>query len=108
VSTAAAHPDRHAGEAGSNRWLVLVIVCLPQFMVVLDATVVNVALPSIQTDLGFSAANLQWVINAYMLVFGGFLVLGGRAGERGRSGSPRSPLRCSPRSSSSSAARRRR
>ena len=57
------------------------IVCLAQFMVVLDATVVNVALPSIQADLGFSAANLQWVINGYTLVFGGFLLLGGRAGD---------------------------
>ena len=57
------------------------IVCLAQFMVVLDATVVNVALPSIQADLGFSAADLQWVINAYTLVFGGFLLLGGRAGD---------------------------
>jgi EmrB/QacA subfamily drug resistance transporter len=65
----------------TNRWLVLVIVCLAQFMVVLDATVVNVALPSIQTDLGFSAANLQWVINGYTLTFGGFLLLGGRAGD---------------------------
>jgi EmrB/QacA subfamily drug resistance transporter len=68
-----------AGE--TNRWLVLVIVCLAQFMVILDATVVNVALPSIQADLGFSAADLQWVINAYTLVFGGFLLLGGRAGD---------------------------
>jgi MFS family permease len=58
--------------AGTNRWLVLVIVCLAQFMVVLDATVVNVALPSIQRGLGFSQADLQWVINAYTLVFGGF------------------------------------
>jgi EmrB/QacA subfamily drug resistance transporter len=66
---------------GTNRWLVLVIVCLAQFMVILDATVVNVALPSIQADLGFSAADLQWVINAYTLVFGGFLLLGGRAGD---------------------------
>ena len=65
----------------TNRWLVLVIVCLAQFMVVLDATVVNVALPSIQADLGFSAANLQWVINSYTLIFGGFLLLGGRAGD---------------------------
>jgi EmrB/QacA subfamily drug resistance transporter len=65
----------------TNRWLVLVIVCLAQFMVVLDATVVNVALPSIQADLGFSEANLQWVINGYTLVFGGFLLLGGRAGD---------------------------
>jgi EmrB/QacA subfamily drug resistance transporter len=65
----------------ANRWLVLVIVCLAQFMVILDATVVNVALPSIQEDLGFSAANLQWVINGYTLIFGGFLLLGGRAGD---------------------------
>jgi MFS family permease len=50
-------------------------------MVILDATVVNVALPSIQRDLGFSASSLQWVINAYTLVFGGFLLLGGRAGD---------------------------
>ena len=60
---------------------MLVIVCLAQFMVVLDATVVNVALPSIQSDLQFSAADLQWVINSYTLVFGGFLLLGGRAGD---------------------------
>ena len=66
---------------GTNPWLVLVLVCTAQFMVILDATVVNVALPSIQADLGFSAADLQWVINAYTLVFGGFLLLGGRAGD---------------------------
>jgi EmrB/QacA subfamily drug resistance transporter len=80
VSLAASErPHEPAGEA--SRWLVLVIVCLAQFMVILDATVVNVALPSIQRDLGFSAANLQWVINGYTLVFGGFLLLGGRAGD---------------------------
>jgi EmrB/QacA subfamily drug resistance transporter len=65
----------------SNRWLILVIACLAQFMVVLDATVVNVALPSIQKGLDFSPSNLQWVVNAYTLVFGGFLLLGGRAGD---------------------------
>jgi EmrB/QacA subfamily drug resistance transporter len=59
----------------------LVLICLAQFMVVLDATIVNVALPSIQKDLGLSEANLQWIINAYTLVFGGFLLLGGRAGD---------------------------
>jgi EmrB/QacA subfamily drug resistance transporter len=64
-----------------NRWLVLVIVCVAQFMVVLDATVVNVALPSIQKDLGFSYASLQWIVNAYTLFFGGFLLLGGRASD---------------------------
>ncbi len=65
----------------SNRWLVLVIACLAQFMVVLDATVVNVALPSIQRGLHFSASNLAWVVNAYTLIFGGFLMLGGRAAD---------------------------
>src|SRR4051794_35671525 len=67
--------------APANRWVVLVLVCFAQFMVVLDATVVNVALPSIQQDLGLSEANLQWIINAYTLVFGGFLLLAGRAGD---------------------------
>jgi EmrB/QacA subfamily drug resistance transporter len=65
----------------TNPWVVLVLVCLAQFMVVLDATVVNVALPSIQKDLHMSEANLQWIVNAYTLVFGGFLLLGGRAGD---------------------------
>ena len=64
-----------------NRWLVLAIVCVAQFMVVLDATVVNVALPSIQKDLDFTVAVLQWIVNAYTLVFGGFLLLGGRASD---------------------------
>lgn len=64
-----------------NPWLILVVVCFAQFMVVLDATIVNVALPSIQKDLGLSATNLQWIVNAYTLVFGGFLLLGGRAAD---------------------------
>ena len=66
---------------GVNPWLVLVLVCLAQFMVVLDATIVNVALPSIQADLDMSESGLQWVVNAYALMFGGFLLLGGRAGD---------------------------
>jgi len=65
----------------TNPWIVLVLVCLAQFMVILDATIVNVALPSIQSDLGLDEANLQWIVNAYTLVFGGFLLLGGRAGD---------------------------
>jgi EmrB/QacA subfamily drug resistance transporter len=65
----------------SNPWVVLVLVCLAQFMVILDATIVNVALPSIQTDLDMSDANLQWIVNSYALLFGGFLLLGGRAGD---------------------------
>jgi EmrB/QacA subfamily drug resistance transporter len=60
---------------------VLVIACLAQFMVVLDNTIVNVALPSVQRGLDFSPANLQWVVNAYTLIFGGFLLLGGRAAD---------------------------
>jgi EmrB/QacA subfamily drug resistance transporter len=68
-------------ETATNRWLILVIACLAQFMVILDATIVNVALPSIQRGLHFSTANLAWVINAYTLVFGGFLMLGGRAAD---------------------------
>ena len=65
----------------TNPWLVLCLVCLAQFMVVLDATIVNVALPSIQTDLKVAEADLQWIVNAYTLIFGGFLLLGGRAGD---------------------------
>jgi EmrB/QacA subfamily drug resistance transporter len=65
----------------TNPWVVLVIICFAQFMVVLDATIVNVALPHIQSSLGFTEASLQWVINAYTLVFAGFLLLGGRAGD---------------------------
>ena len=64
-----------------NPWLTLVIVCVAQFMVVLDATIVNVALPSIQKGLHFSRSDLQWVVNGYTLLFGGFLLLGGRAAD---------------------------
>src|SRR4029077_295577 len=73
--------DARPATRESNRWVVLVLVCLAQFMVVLDATVVNVALPSIRNGLHFSAGDLQWVVNAYALVFGGFLLLGGRAAD---------------------------
>ena len=68
-----ASPDR--------RWLALALLCVVQFMVVLDIAIVNVALPSIKVDLGFSQGDLQWVISAYALVFGGFLLLGGRAAD---------------------------
>src|SRR3954467_15078899 len=68
--------------AGTRRkWYALALLCTVQFMVVLDIAVVNVALPSIQTDLGFSQENLQWVISAYALFFAGFLLLGGRAAD---------------------------
>jgi EmrB/QacA subfamily drug resistance transporter len=64
-----------------NPWLALAVVCMGQFMVVLDATIVNVALPAIKSDLEISQANLQWIVNAYTLLFGGFLLLGGRAAD---------------------------
>src|SRR5688572_18299622 len=64
-----------------RRWRILAVLAVAQFMVVLDATIVNVALPSIRADLGFDATNLQWVVNAYTLLFGGFLLLGGRLGD---------------------------
>ncbi|HEX3978826.1 MAG TPA: MFS transporter [Solirubrobacteraceae bacterium] len=67
--------------AVTSKWLVLVIACMAQFMVVLDATVVNIALPSVQRGLHFSPSNLQWIVNGYTLVFGGFLLLGGRAAD---------------------------
>jgi MFS family permease len=70
IATTSPPQSRHV-----NPWLVLVIACLAQFMVVLDATVVNIALPSVQRGLHFSVADLQWVVNGYTLIFGGFLLL---------------------------------
>jgi EmrB/QacA subfamily drug resistance transporter len=67
--------------SAERKWLALALLCAVQFMVVLDIAIVNVALPSIQVDLGFSQENLQWVISAYALLFGGFLLLGGRAAD---------------------------
>src|SRR5882762_9555660 len=64
-----------------TRWIALIVLCMGDLMIVLDTTIVNVALPSIRQDLGFSEASLAWVINAYILTFGGFLLLGGRLGD---------------------------
>ena len=64
-----------------TRWLALIVLCLGDLMIVLDVTIVGVALPSIQEDLGFSEESLAWVVNAYLLTFGGFLLLGGRLGD---------------------------
>jgi EmrB/QacA subfamily drug resistance transporter len=64
-----------------TRWLALIVLCLGDLMIVLDMTIVNVALPSIRTDLGFSETSLAWVVNAYVLTFGGFMLLGGRLGD---------------------------
>src|SRR2546421_9313401 len=81
MSAAAAEP--HAGRtAGVNANAVLAIVAVAQFMVILDASIVNVALPTIKRDVGFSEQSLSWILNAYTLIFGGFLLLGGRAADR--------------------------
>src|SRR3712207_3806380 len=64
-----------------RRWLALLLVCAAQLMIVVDGTVVNVALPAIRDSLSFSEAGLSWVVNAYLLTFGGFLLLGGRVGD---------------------------
>src|SRR3954447_1060706 len=64
-----------------SRWLALYVLCLGDLMIVLDSSIVNVALPSIQADLGFSQSALAWVVNAYLLTFGGFLLLAGRLGD---------------------------
>jgi EmrB/QacA subfamily drug resistance transporter len=66
---------------GRARWLALLVLCCGDLMIVLDTTIVNVALPSIRADLGFSQTSLAWVVNAYVLTFGGFLLLGGRLGD---------------------------
>jgi EmrB/QacA subfamily drug resistance transporter len=66
---------------GRKRWLALLVLCFGDVMIVLDATIVNVALPSIRADLDFSEASLAWVVNAYLITFGGFLLLGGRLGD---------------------------
>ena len=73
--------EADVADTSRRKWLALGLLCVVQFMVVLDVAIVNVALPSIQVDLGFSQGDLQWVISAYALVFGGFLLLGGRAAD---------------------------
>src|SRR6185436_14322737 len=72
-----AHQDAHH----SRRWLILAVLGLAQLMVVLDATIVNIALPSAQKDLGFSDESRQWIVTAYALAFGSLLLLGGRIGD---------------------------
>jgi EmrB/QacA subfamily drug resistance transporter len=72
---------RLLGDSERRRWIALVIVCLGQLMIVVDASIVNVALPAIQSDLGFTQANLTWVVNGYMITYGSFLLLAGRLGD---------------------------
>ena len=80
-ATEETHSIAVAGGRNVAPWVVLLLVCLGQFMVVLDVSIVNVALPAMQKDLGFSYTGLQWVVNAYTLTFAGFLLLGGRAAD---------------------------
>ncbi|MEA2443299.1 MAG: hypothetical protein QOJ12_591, partial [Thermoleophilales bacterium] len=72
---AQAQPEERA------RWVALVVLCTGMLMIILDSTIVNVALPSIQNDLGFSQSSLAWVVNAYLIAFGGLLLLAGRLGD---------------------------
>jgi EmrB/QacA subfamily drug resistance transporter len=72
---------RILGDSARRRWIALVIVCLGQLMIVVDASIVNVALPAIQRDLAFSQANLTWVVDGYMITYGSFLLLAGRLGD---------------------------
>lgn len=78
--TAKNHQQEHQHDPG-KRWLALYVLCCGVLMIVLDTTIVNVALPSIRQDLHFTETSLVWVVNAYMLTFGGFLLLGGRLGD---------------------------
>src|SRR5512138_1450216 len=68
-------------EVPASPWAALALIVVAQFMVILDVAIVNVALPSIETDLGFSQSGLEWVVTAYAIVFGGFLLLGGRLAD---------------------------
>src|SRR4051812_41843425 len=70
-----------ATRANRDRWIALVVLCAGMLMIILDQTIVNVALPSIQEDLGFSQSSLAWVVNAYLIAFGGLLLLAGRLGD---------------------------
>ncbi len=81
MSHAATTDRSDAQRRERRRWIALAVLCLGQLMMVLDATIVNVALPSIQRDLHFTQANLTWVLDGYLITFGGFLLLAGRVGD---------------------------
>jgi MFS family permease len=74
-------PPAQGVEIERRRWMALVVLCVGMLMIILDSTIVNVALPSIQDDLGFSQSSLAWVVNAYLIAFGGLLLLAGRVGD---------------------------
>src|SRR5438477_208966 len=73
--------SRTSPAGGDSRWLALLVLCAGMLMIVLDATIVNVALPSIRNDLGFAQSSLAWVVNAYLIAFAGVLLLAGRLGD---------------------------
>src|SRR2546423_7462610 len=75
------YTESSAASNDRSRWIALVVLCAGALMIILDMTIVNVALPSIQHDLHFSQSNLAWVVNAYLITFGGLLLLAGRLGD---------------------------
>jgi EmrB/QacA subfamily drug resistance transporter len=81
TETAVSSSDQAVTASERRKWIALVVLCVGMLMIILDSTIVNVALPSIQSDLGFSQANLAWVVNAYLIAFGGLLLLAGRVGD---------------------------
>jgi EmrB/QacA subfamily drug resistance transporter len=81
VDSGSGRPGAPVAKRAAPAWLVLALACACQFTVILDASIVNVALPSVQRDLGFSATGLAWVVNGYLLTFAGFMLLGGRAAD---------------------------
>src|SRR5204862_8308823 len=81
MDTAAPVTEARVGKIDRGRALALVVLCVGMLMIILDATIVNVALPSIQSDLRFSQSSLAWVVNAYLIAFGGLLLLAGRLGD---------------------------
>ena len=94
-------------QSDRSRWIALVVLCVGMLMIVLDQTIVNVALPSIKDDLGFSQSTLAWVVNAYLITFGGLLLLAGRLGDLiGRKTIFMADWPCSPRRRHSAGSRR--
>src|SRR5918995_1631400 len=81
TETAVSTSDQTVQADERRKWMALVVLCVGMLMIILDSTIVNVALPSIQDDLGFSQSNLAWVVNAYLIAFGGLLLLAGRVGD---------------------------
>ncbi len=81
IAAVEATTSHREAQSDRSRWIALVVLCVGMLMIVLDQTIVNVALPSIQDDLGFSQSALAWVVNAYLITFGGLLLLAGRLGD---------------------------